>query len=99
MSINEHIKPWRLPSSLDEYDRIFKHGKYKQKMNENEQLDGPSMVLHGNYNFINQEERLIYLGHNFSGNGYWHQFALDDGKGKVWCELLTSDLHLIEATK
>ena len=68
-------------------------------MNNNDQPTGPEMVLRGKYNFINQEERLIYLGRNLSGNGYWHQFALEHGRGEVWCELLTSDLHLIEEAK
>ena len=27
-------------------------------------------------NWVNQAERLVYLGRNWSGNGYWHQFAL-----------------------
>jgi len=53
------------------------------------------------YNWKGQPERLIYLGHNFSGNGYWHQFSLiDDPKNReVWCEVLTSDLHMLEETK
>lgn len=51
------------------------------------------------YNFKNQKERLVYKGHNFSGNGYWHQFALTEKPEKVWCEILTSDLHMIEETK
>lgn len=41
-------------------------------------------------------EPIIYLGFNWSGNGYWHQFA-KEGASKVWSELLDSDLHLIES--
>lgn len=52
------------------------------------------------YNWIGQPERLVYLGHNWSSNGYWHQFALvGDKSQKVWCEVLTADLHMIEETK
>ena len=53
----------------------------------------------GRYNWKNQPERLIYLGHNFSGNGYWHQFALVSVPDKVWCEVLTHDLRMFEETK
>jgi len=50
------------------------------------------------YNWINQSERLIYLGRNFSGNGYWHQFAKIEDPELIWCEVLTSDLKYIEET-
>ena len=50
------------------------------------------------YNFKNQPERLKYIGYNLSGNGYWHQFEKVGEQG-VWCELLDSDLHMIEKTK
>ncbi len=50
------------------------------------------------FNFKNQPERLIYLGLNWSGNGYWHQFALAEQPGIVWCEVLTKDLHMLERT-
>ena len=51
------------------------------------------------YNFKGQPERLVYLGHNFSGNGYWHQFAKVETPSKVWAEVLTSHLHCIEESK
>ena len=51
------------------------------------------------YNFRNQSERLIYLGNNFSGNGYWHQFAKVEEPDVVWSEMLDSDLHMIELTQ
>lgn len=50
------------------------------------------------YNFRNQPERLIYLGNNWSSNGYWHQFVKVDSPERVWAELLDSDLQMIEAT-
>ena len=52
----------------------------------------------GKYNWVNQEERLIYLGYNWSGNGNWHQFALVERPDKVWCESKTPDLESIEET-
>lgn len=57
------------------------------------------MDIGGRYNWKGQWERLIYLGHNWSGNGYWHQFALVEAPNVVWCEVVTSDLHMIEETK
>ena len=56
------------------------------------------MKIGGKYNWKNQPERLIYLGRNWSGNGYWHQFEKVGEPGKVWCEVLDSDLHMIEET-
>ena len=57
------------------------------------------MILHEEYNFTNQPERLKYLGNNHSGNGYWHQFEKISNPGVVWSELQTSDLWMIELTK
>ena len=51
------------------------------------------------YNWIGQPERLIYLGENWSSNGYWHQFAKVESPDIVWCECLDSDLKNIEETK
>jgi hypothetical protein len=51
------------------------------------------------YNFKGQFECLIYLGNNWSGNGYWHQFALVEKPDEVWAEMLDSDLVVIEETK
>lgn len=61
-------------------------------------MNKDKMIIGGKYNFTNQKERLTYIGKNFSGNGYWHQFELVGIQG-VWCELLDSDLSMIEATK
>lgn len=57
------------------------------------------MKIGGKYNWLNQDERLVYLGKNFSGNGYWHQFAKVEYPEVVWCELLDPDLKMIEETK
>ncbi len=57
------------------------------------------MNIGDKYNWINQSERLVYLGNNWSGNGYWHQFAKVESPDVVWCEILDSELKLIEATK
>lgn len=50
----------------------------------------------GRYNWKGQPERLIYLGRNWSGNGYWHQFKKIGDDRAVWCEVLDSDLHMLE---
>lgn len=55
------------------------------------------MHIGGRYNWRNQPERLIYLGKNWSGNGYWHQFAKVESPSIVWCEVLDEDLTMFEA--
>lgn len=57
------------------------------------------MEIGKNYNWSGQPERLIYLGKNWSGNGYWHQFAKVDSPSTVWCEVTDSELPMIEETK
>jgi hypothetical protein len=57
-----------------------------------------NMFVGGQYNWRSQPERLVYLGRNWSGNGYWHQFAKIETPNTVWCEVLDSDLHMIEET-
>ena len=57
------------------------------------------MKMYGRYNWKGQPERLMYLGKNWSGNGYWHQFELVSKPGTVWCEVLDSDLHMLEETQ
>ncbi len=57
------------------------------------------MKLGGKYNWKGQPDRLIYLGRNWSSNGYWHQFKKIGDSRDVWCEVLDSDLHMIEETK
>lgn len=56
------------------------------------------MKLGGKYNWKGQSELLTYLGRNWSGNGYWHQFEKIDAPGVVWCEVLDCDLRMIEET-
>lgn len=56
------------------------------------------MEIGEKYNWKGQTERLIYIGRNWSGSGYWHQFEKLDEPGVVWCEVLDSDLHLLEET-
>lgn len=56
------------------------------------------MRIGGRYNWRGQPERLIYLGKNWSGNGYWHQFALVSEPDVVWCEVTDSDIARFEAT-
>jgi len=52
------------------------------------------MVIGGFYKFRSQPEILKYIGKNFSGNGFWHQFERV-GKHGVWCELLDDDLSMV----
>ena len=51
------------------------------------------LVLHGEYNFKNQPERLKYVGKE----GAWHQFEKVGGAG-VWAEVLDEDLGMLEVT-
>ena len=57
-----------------------------------------NIVEGGKYNWRNQSERLIYLGYNFSGNGYWHQFAKIDSPEVVWSEVQTNELAMFEVS-
>jgi len=61
-------------------------------------LTRETMKVGGRYNWRFQNDRLIYLGRNWSGNGYWHQFALVDKPGKVWCEVTDNELVNFEVT-
>lgn len=56
------------------------------------------MVKGGLYKFKGDSEIVMYIGYNWSGNGYWHQFELVGAQG-VWSELLDSDLLLLEEVK
>ena len=51
------------------------------------------------YNWKNQDERLVYLGNNWSGNGFWHQFAKVESSEVVWCEIKSQNLFMIEKTQ
>lgn len=57
------------------------------------------MIIGGKYNWKQQLERLVYLGRNWSGNGYWHQFALVESPTEVWCEVTDADLNMLEKTE
>lgn len=43
-------------------------------------------------------ERLIYLGMGTGPSRNWHQFAKVESQDVVWCEVLQSDLHMLEKT-
>jgi hypothetical protein len=58
----------------------------------------PQFKRGGRYNWKGQPERLIYLGRNWSGNGFWHQFKKIGDPREVWCEVLDADLHMLEET-
>lgn len=62
-------------------------------------MNSKDMVIGNNYKFIGQDDELLYVGFNLSGNGYWHQFEKTDNYGVVWSELQGSDLNLIEEVK
>ena len=57
------------------------------------------LVIGNRYNWKSQPERLVYLGMCEPRNGRWHQFAKVEAPEVVWCEVLTSDLHMLEETK
>lgn len=67
-------------------------------MNNKKQAAQIELTTGGKYNWKGQKERLVYIGCNWSGNGFWHQFAMV-GSDSVWCECLDSDLNNIEETK
>jgi hypothetical protein len=52
------------------------------------------MKMGEKYNWKNQPERLIFLGKV----GSWNQFAKVDSPDVIWCEVLDSDLHMLERT-
>lgn len=62
------------------------------------EMKAEEMIIGKEYNFRNQPERLIYIGNNFSRNGYWHQFEKVSERGVVWSEMQPSELDLIELT-
>lgn len=62
-------------------------------------MKAEELEFNKSYNFIGQHEKLSYMGCNYSGNGYWHQFEKISKPGVVWSELQDSDLDMIELTK
>ena len=61
-------------------------------------LTSAMLKVNGKYNWKGQSDRLIYLGYNFSGNGYWHQFRKIGDPRSVWCEVTNSNIHMLEET-
>jgi hypothetical protein len=52
-------------------------------------------IIGKKYNWVNQSERLVYTGKK----GCWNQFAKVEYPEIVWCEVLDSDLRMLEETK
>ena len=67
-------------------------------MMEQNTLTPETMKRGGRYNWKGQPDRLIYLGRNCRGNGYWHQFKKIGDPRPVWCEVVDADLHMLEET-
>ena len=62
------------------------------------ELTTATMKRLGYYNWKGQPDRLVYLGRNWSGNGWWHQFRKIGDPRRVWCEVTDADLHMLEET-
>src|SRR5574343_621912 len=87
------------PAFASAFDRAVEHMLHCDRMPRVVSAEPKGMKIGGAYNWKGQTERLKYLGRNWSGNGYWHQFEKIDEPGVVWCEVLDGDLHMIEETK
>lgn len=63
-------------------------------------LTRQTLKIGGRYNWIGQPERLVYIGRYGIGRyGNWHQFEkVDEPMQGVWCEVLDSDLYMLEET-
>jgi hypothetical protein len=63
-------------------------------------ITSQTLVVGGKYNWKNQPERLAYTGSiSYPGDRRrWYQFNKIDAPGKVWCEVLESDLTRLEET-
>ena len=54
------------------------------------------LKVDGKYNWkCDPNTKLEYVGKK----GIWHQFAKMTDHGKIWCEVLSQDLHMLEETK
>lgn len=64
-------------------------------------MNKENLLIGNSYNWkCDDNIELIYIGYNFSGNGYWHQFKRADNiDGPIWCEVKTDDLDLMEEYK
>ncbi len=67
-------------------------------MTKTQVLAASAIKIGTKYNWKNQPERLVYLGYNWCGDGYWHQFALVERPDVIWCEVLPRDMHMLEET-
>jgi hypothetical protein len=52
------------------------------------------LVIGGEYSWIGQPQRLVYKGKD----GSWHQFTEVGIPDVVWCDVLDSDLYMLEET-
>ena len=78
---------------------IFEADTTKDKAMNKEQTP-IALRVGGRYNWVNQLERLAYMGtQRYRGDPReWHQFEKVDTPGAVWCEVLGSDLDSFEET-
>ena len=65
---------------------------------ESKEVLTPYTIVVGNtYNWQHDKSNvLIYMGKNYSGNGYWHQFAQVKKPDIIWCEVLDMDIPMFE---
>lgn len=64
-------------------------------MTTKEQLTPTSMIIGDGYNWKGDaSNKLIYIG-KMRG---WHQFKKIGDPREVWCEVIDSDLHMLEKT-
>lgn len=65
------------------------------------QSEDLTLKVGGCYNWRNQPERLVYIGpKRYRGDARtWHQFEKVGEPGKVWSEVLETDLSSIEETR
>ena len=62
---------------------------------ENQAVTPQNLVIGGKYNWVNQPDRLIYIGVK-SG---WYQFKKIGDARPVWCEVPADNLSSFEQTK
>ena len=55
-----------------------------------------NITKENNYKWKGAENTLVYKGYNWSVNAYRHEFALITRPDRVWCQVLTKDLNLME---
>jgi len=64
-------------------------------------LTAETLTVGDRCNWKNQDEKLAFMGSRFypGDQRRWYQFEKVDEPGKVWCEILESDLYMLEKTK